>query len=81
MNKYVEALNTLMNEYDAYYIENKYGVGTHQREFEILSELKGKFVPDTIGWIKKSYDCYYKNDPDMTSAFRYLKALAEREEE
>ena len=80
MNKYIEALNTLMNEYDAYYIENKYGEGTHLKEFEILSELEGRLVPEAIAWIKNCYDCYYKNNmnEDDSSAFAYLRTLAER---
>lgn len=81
MNKYIEALNTLMNEYDAYYFENSYGEGTHPKEFEILSELEGDLVPNAIGWIRNCYDCYYKHELDEDSAFAYLKALAERKEE
>ncbi len=81
MNKYIEALNTLMNEYDAYYVENKYGGCTHPKEFEILYQLKGDLVINAIGWIKNCYDCYYKNEMDEKSAFGYLKALAERKED
>ena len=83
MNKYIKALETLKNEYDAFYFENKYGEGTHPKEFEILSELKGDFVPNAIGWIKNCYDCYYKEVLEINedSAFAYLMYLAERKEE
>lgn len=80
MNKYIEALNTLKNEYDAYYFENKYGSCTHPREFEILYTLRGDLVPNAIGWIKNCYDCYYKNELTEESAFAYLESLAERYE-
>lgn len=80
MNKYIEALNTLKNEYDAYDIENKYGEGTHPREFEILYQLRGDLVINALGWIKNCYDCYYKNELTEESAFAYLESLAKRYE-
>ncbi len=80
MNKYIEALNTLKNEYDAYLIENKYGGGTHPEEFKLLYELimDGPLAINAIGWIKNCYDCYYKNELTEESAFAYLESLAER---
>lgn len=40
--EYLEAVDKLENEYDAFYIENKYGEGTHKKEFELLAKLKGR---------------------------------------
>ena len=82
MNKYQRAIETLKNEYDAFYFENKYGEGTHPEEFATLSELEGELVPNAIGWIRNCYDCYYQHELDEDSAFAYLeKIAAEREEE
>lgn len=83
MNKYTKALETLMNEYDAFYFENSCGEGTHPKEFEILSELEGELVTTALGWIRTHYDCYCKNEYayDDNSAFAYLKGLAEKKEE
>lgn len=58
--EYLEAVDKLENEYDAFYIGNKYGDGTHKKEFELLANLKGDKVPNALGWIKNCYDCYYK---------------------
>lgn len=73
-----KALNEIMNEYDAFLINNKYGKeedNTHKEQFEILSQLKGERVEQALGWIKNCYDCYYKKDyeNDEESAFAYLK--------
>lgn len=50
--EYLEAVDKLENEYDAFYIGNKYGDGTHKKEFELLANLKGDKVPNALGWIK-----------------------------
>lgn len=76
MNKYQRAIETLKNEYDAFYFENKYGEGTHPEEFKILEELEGDLVPNAIGWIRNCYDCYYKHELDEDSAFAYLEKIA-----
>lgn len=82
MNKYQRAIEKLKNEYDAFYLENKYGKGTHPEEFATLSELEGELVPNAIGWIRNCYDCYYQHELDEDSAFAYLeKIAAERKEE
>ena len=79
MNKYIEAIEKIKNEYDAFYFENKYGQNTHEREFKILEELKGEKVADALGWIKTLYDCYYKNELEEGNPFDYLTSLAEQE--
>ncbi len=82
MNKYQRAIETLKNEYDAFYFENKYGEGTHPEEFKLLSELEGDLVQNALGWIRDCYDCYYRNELDEDNAFTYLeKIAAERGEE
>ena len=40
--EYLNAVDKLENEYDAFYFENKYGEGTHSKEFELLKNLKGE---------------------------------------
>ena len=79
MNKYIEAIEKIKNEYDAYFFENKYGTNTHQKEFDLLSELKGDKVDFAIGYIKTHYDCYYKNELEEGNPFDYLTSLAEKE--
>lgn len=78
--EYLDAVDKLENEYDAFYIENKYGEGTHKKEFELLAKLKGEKVPNALRWIKRCYDCYYKNElggPDST--FAYLRQVINEE--
>ena len=68
--RYLEAIEKIRNEYDAFYFENKYGENTHKKEFELLSNLKGDKVKNALSWIKDNYDCYYKNE--IYTAFDYL---------
>lgn len=70
-----EAINKLKNEYDAFFIENKYGDETHNEEFELLSTLKGDKVINALAWIKDCYDCYYKDELEEGNAFDYLESL------
>lgn len=77
--EYLDAVDKLENEYDAFYIENKYGDGTHNKEFELLSKLKGVKVPNALGWIKNCYDCYYKSENGSDSPFAYLRQVIEEE--
>ena len=70
-----EAINNLKNEYDAYYFGNKYGECTHQKEFDLLSTLKGEKVGQALAWIKDCYDCYYKDELEEGNAFDYLESL------
>lgn len=63
MNKYQEALNSIISSYDAFFMCNRYGLeNTHKDEFEILSHLKGEYVENAIAWIKQNYDCYYATE-------------------
>lgn len=80
MNKELEALKKIKDSYDAFYITNKYGPGTHKEEFDILI----KAIKDdglglrAINWLKHQYDCYYKDDyskENKKSAFYYLEEL------
>ena len=68
--RYLEAIEKIRNEYDAFYFENKYGENTHKKEFELLSNLKGDKVKNALSWIKDCYDCYYKNEVHIE--FDYL---------
>lgn len=72
-----EALEKLKKEYDAFYIENKYGKCTHSEEFNLLEQtLKDDELSlRALGWIKHEYDCYNEKeqDDDPYSAFNYLK--------
>ena len=60
--QYEKALDRIFDSYDAFYFGNKYGEGTHEEEFNILSELEGEYVKNALLWIRHNYDCYYKND-------------------
>lgn len=72
-----EALERIQSEYDAFYVKNKYGEGTHNEEFNLLEQTfeDDEMALRALRWIKYEYDCYYQeyrdNDPD--SAFNYLK--------
>lgn len=82
--KPVEALDSILETYDAFYITNKYGDnGTHELEFAVLLEyiFTVNDKPDelalrAIAWIKDCYDCYYKEnykDDSDDTAFSYLR--------
>ncbi len=73
--EYLEAVDKLENEYDAFYIENKYGDGTHKKEFELLAKLKGEKVLNALNWIRNCYDCYYKHENGEDSPFEYLRKV------
>ncbi len=78
MNKeeLLKALDEIKESYDAYYIENKYGTNTHQRQFDLLEQnVKGDLMQAALGWIKDCYDCYYKDDfkDESGSAFEYIR--------
>lgn len=80
MNKeeMLKAVDELENEYDAYYMMNKYGdKNTHAKQFEMLSTLKGELVPNALGWIRHCYDCYYKHENSEDSPFNYLRKAIE----
>lgn len=75
----LNAIDTLYNEYDAFYMLNTLGEiedNSHKKEFEILSELKGELVDKALNWIRFYYDCYYKNEyTGEETAFAYLKQV------
>lgn len=74
MNKYLEAIDKLENNYDAFYIGNRYGIeNTHEKEFKLLSELDG--VENCLAWIHDCYDCYYKNELGEDNPFNYLRGV------
>lgn len=73
--EYLNAVDKLENEYDAFYIENKYGEGTHSKEFELLKNLKGEKVLNALNWIRNCYDCYYKHENGEDSPFEYLRKV------
>lgn len=80
-SEYLKAIDELENEYDAFYMANRYGEGTHDEQFKLLSTLKGNKVKNALGWIHDQYDCYYrsemKDDPD--SPFEYLRKCVDDE--
>jgi hypothetical protein len=81
MNKYEDAINKIVESYDAFYIENKYDPknGTHKEEFALLEDLvpKGDKVGSALAWIKGQYDCYYKDSIDTKEGpFEYLRGIA-----
>lgn len=73
--EYLNAVDKLENEYDAFYFENKYGGGTHGKEFELLKNLKGENVLNGLNWIRNCYDCYYKHENGEDSPFEYLRKV------
>ncbi len=82
MKKELEALKEIQNNYDAFYIANKYGDnGTHEKEFNILKEFikNDIYGKRALNWIRHEYDCYYLKDFIGTkgTAFAYLEELIE----
>lgn len=76
MNEYLKAIDELENNYDAYFMGNRYGTeNTHAKQFELLSELKGDKVQNALNWIHDCYDCYYKDELDENSPFHYLRGI------
>lgn len=75
--EYLNAVDKLENEYDAFYFENKYGEGTHSKEFELLKNLEreGGKVLNALNWIRNCYDCYYKHENGEDSPFEYLRKV------
>lgn len=76
----LKKLNEIKDEYDAYYIENKYGEGTHKEQFQKLREyLKDDGMSmRALNWISYCYDCYYKDDEEYnvenySNPFYYLE--------
>jgi hypothetical protein len=61
MNKYEEALKDIYESYDAFYISNKYGDGTHKDCFDLLLSIttNAEYYHNAINWIRNEYDCYY----------------------
>lgn len=81
MNKYEEAIEKVVESYDAFYILNKYDPekGTHVEEFALLEDLipHGEKVANALSWIKHQYDCYYKEEVDTAEGpFEYLRSIA-----
>lgn len=76
--KFEEALDKIKNSYDAFYIENKYGKGTHNKEFELLATLPDlSLEKGALCWIKHEYDCYYKEDyeDEKGTAFEFIRKI------
>lgn len=75
---YEEALEKVKKEYDAFYIENKYGECTHSEEFNLLKQVlkDDELSLRALSWIRYEYDCYYEKeqDDDPNSAFNYLRS-------
>lgn len=67
----------IWESYDAYYIGNKYGDGTHNEQFNRLHDiLKDEQSEKALCWIGCYYDCYYKNEYeqlDDSNPFYFLQ--------
>lgn len=82
MEELLKAIDELFNNYDAFFINNKYSStenledNTHEKEFKLLID---KFKNDEISmraikWILNCYDCYLKDEfMDDGTAFEYLR--------
>ena len=78
--EYINAVNSLKRNYDAFYMGNKYGIeNTHEKEFKLLAKLKGDKVKNALAWIHDCYDCYYKNELEDGNVFDYLLEVIENE--
>lgn len=82
---YINAIDDLLNEYDAYYFINKYSEleeNTHGTQLSMLFELlkDDELSMRALNWIKNVYDCYYKEEikKEEDNAFNYLKKVIEK---
>lgn len=82
---YINAIDDLLNEYDAYYFINKYSEleeNTHGAQLSMLFELlkDDELSMRALNWIKNAYDCYYKEEikKEEDNAFNYLKKVIEK---
>nr|DAP03740.1 MAG TPA: hypothetical protein [Caudoviricetes sp.] len=82
---YINAVDDLLNEYDACYFINKYSEldkNTHRTQLSMLFELlkDDEQSMRALNWIKNAYDCYYKEEvkEDDDNAFDYLKEVIEK---
>lgn len=82
--KLLKALEEIRENYDAFFISNKYcdenlDTNTHKRQFDFLkNNLNGEYKMNALNWIKNNYDCCYKDDfpiDDKNNPFGYLKEL------
>lgn len=82
---YINAIDDLLNEYDAYYFINKHSEleeNTHGTQLSMLFELlkDDELSMRALNWIKNAYDCYYKEEikKEEDNAFNYLKKVIEK---
>lgn len=82
---YINAIDDLLNEYDAYYFINKYSEleeNIHGTQLSMLFELlkDDELSMRALNWIKNAYDCYYKEEikKEEDNAFNYLKKVIEK---
>ena len=82
---YINAIDDLLNEYDAYYFINKYSEleeNTHGTQLSMLFELlkDDELSMRALNWIKNAYDCYYKEEikKEKVKAFIFLKKFLKK---
>lgn len=80
MDKYQKALDDIKENYDAFYIANKYDMqnNTHKEQFELLATLPNlSLEKGALCWIRYEYDCYYKEDfeDEKGTAFEYIRNI------
>lgn len=82
--KFEEALDNIKNSYDAFYIGNICGKGTHEKEFELLATLPELILDKgALCWLKYMYDCYYKDEfeDETGTVFEYLRKICREHDE
>jgi hypothetical protein len=84
----MKELMEIKQEYDCYFIDNKYGdKGTHDKQFDKLRKLlkDDEMSQRALTWISQCYDCYYIDDfkeENDNNPFYYLeKKIKEIENE
>ena len=75
MSELEKSLHSIKEEYDAYFVANKYGTCTHEKEFNLLlNHFKtNEMALRALNWIKNNYDCYYIKEQDEEGPFYYLE--------
>ena len=83
MSELEKALQNIKEDYDAYFVENKYGEGTHNEEFkQLLEHFKNNDLAQrALNWIKNCYDCYYIKEQDEEGTFYYLEQQLKGEQQ
>jgi len=73
--KLLLSLKEIKESYDAFFVLNKYGEGTHEEQFEVLQKhfKNDRLSSNALRWIRDNYDCYRIDRQDKSGPFYHLE--------